>query len=58
MRDKIAFLLSVKLFRLLAINLAIGIAAALLMTGGLLRSTPTACARCCSPTLPAASSRC
>ena len=40
MRDKIAFLLSVKLFRLLAINLAIGIAAALLMTGGLLLLNP------------------
>jgi hypothetical protein len=40
MKDTIAFLLSVKLFRLLAINLAIGIAAALLMTGGLLLLNP------------------
>ena len=40
MRDKIAFLLSVKLFRLLAINLAIGVVAALLMTGGLLLLNP------------------
>jgi hypothetical protein len=40
MRDKIAFLLSVKLFRLLAINLAIGVVAALLMIGGLLALNP------------------
>jgi hypothetical protein len=40
MKRNLAFLFGVKLFRLLAINLAIGIAAALLMTGGLLALNP------------------
>jgi hypothetical protein len=40
MKRNLAFLFAVPLFRLLAINLAIGVAAALLMTGGLLALNP------------------
>ncbi len=40
MKRHLAFLFAVPLFRLLLINLAIGIAAALLMTGGLLLLNP------------------
>jgi hypothetical protein len=40
MNDNLAWIFRVKLFRLLAINLAIGVVAALLMIGGLLALNP------------------